>query len=329
MSYIHSESDNTSRFLELNFNALRKKTCYIARRHGYSDGEGEGFLSFVSEELIKQKQIEKYDPTRGNFDNFVNYKLGQLFVDFQRRRNEWTSDRWYAFNSSPLSKRYMTIGPRVERIVCRNKIPRGEAWKYLSTPQIQLGRDTKTVELTDSHGFKTQMHRFQHKKEVYSETGEEESQEIQVFVKEFEVEGEIEQFTWIKNRFFQFVKRIEIDFASRHAALFVMPPPDDWDREEKDSFPFQAQAGLNKDLNETELNEQLEDVESFIKRAVDELKYKETDILAFRMVCLLDYKISEVARSLHINRTTLDYRLQNMTKKLREIYGNYGRPRRR
>ena len=82
-------------------------------------------------------------------------------------------------------------------------------------------------------------------------------------------------------------------------------------------------------MNETELNEQLEDVESCIKRAVDELKYKETDILAFRMVCLLDYKISEVARSLHINRTTLDYRLQNMTKKLREIYGNYGRPRRR
>ena len=76
-------------------------------------------------------------------------------------------------------------------------------------------------------------------------------------------------------------------------------------------------------------NEELEDIESFIKRAVAELNYNETDILAFRMVYLLDYKVSEVAGTLHLNRTTLDYRLKKMVQKLREIYGNYGSPKRR
>jgi DNA-directed RNA polymerase specialized sigma24 family protein len=47
------------------------------------------------------------------------------------------------------------------------------------------------------------------------------------------------------------------------------------------------------------------------------------------MVYLLDYKVSEVAGTLHLNRTTLDYRLKKMVQKLREIYGNYGRPKRR
>ena len=86
---------------------------------------------------------------------------------------------------------------------------------------------------------------------------------------------------------------------------------------------------MNRDLNEDEINEQLEDIESFIKRAVAELNYSEMDILAFRMVYLLDYKVSEVAGTLHLNRTTLDYRLKKMVQKLREIYGNYGRPKRR
>jgi len=329
MNYIYKETDSTSDFLENNFNIFRKKSRLIASSKGYGSTEIDDFISYAFEELIKQKTIEKYDSQRGALGGYLNWKLSKLFIDFQRNRKEWNLDRWYSFNSTPLSRSYMTIGPRVERLICKNKIPEGEAWKYLSTPQVQLSEKHKIVELTDMHSFRIQMHRFQHKREIDPETGEGKWMEEKVFVNEFEVDGKKEELKWIKNRFSQFVGRISKDYDSKNAILFQTKPPEHWNSDEKDSFPFQEQAGLNRDLNENEINEQLEDIESFIKRAVAELNYSEMDILAFRMVYLLDYKVSEVAGTLHLNRTTLDYRLKKMVQKLREIYGNYGRPKRR
>ena len=297
-----------------------------------SEGTASGFVSYATEKLLNADYVAKFDPMRGAFNAYISHKLNQLFIDFLRNKGERQSTQWRELLPVPTSRKYRTVGNRVEKLHVRDRMDVKVTWEVLSSNSVVLMTadgavsSVKGEELVLIHGFSKQTITYPTRSEKQKKRlGEQQSKSV--FSKAFQFDdGSSDDVTWGESKFRKFCSLIKDEYGLYRQLSFTStetPYEEDSELAKNESCQFQREAGLHEYMNEQDAMEQHEDILHMIGTAVKELEYSEQDILAYQMRYLYDYKVSEIAQMLKLEQSVLYNRMNQINKVLRQSYSGY------